>query len=155
MHCFKWWRHCFARELCWSKRESKISFSEWLYQKFINKETIFGFSDVYFSPLFVDDLCIALLTCLSFKKPGLFNLGATTGMSKFEFIRKTAQEFDKELKTKIIAKTYDEMKFLTPRPKDMRMDSHKFMKSFNFILPPIEQTISKLANQFRNRKSGL
>ena len=134
-------------------RPKEPNFSEWLYSKFSNHENIYGFSDVYFSPLFIDDLSDAILVSLKLKKPGLFNIGATNGISKLDFINRLAMKFDQNLLPNISARAYSDMAFDVMRPKDMRMDCNKFAKEFGAKLPSIDQTISKLAKQFSDRRS--
>jgi dTDP-4-dehydrorhamnose reductase len=120
-----------------SKVAWRESLTDWVYRSLINKKHVQVLDDVFFSPLSM--LTLSKLICLVVaKKPvGIFNLGSRNSMSKAEFDFAFADylDLDAGLMTCINSKNADFLKAY--RPKDMSMDSTRFEKMFNLILPDL------------------
>jgi dTDP-4-dehydrorhamnose reductase len=132
-----------------SKTVGRISFTDWLYDGLNTNKALFLFSDVLFSPLYIEDLCSAVWIVMNNPSPGIFNLGSRGGISKADFGIAFAKRlgFDTgNLELREICKA----KLLAKRPKDMRMNSTKFENTFGHILPTIWQTIEKCCQEYAN-----
>lgn len=128
-----------------SKCESRISFSDWVYDALISERLIYAFRDVFFSPLHINTLIEVFHQILKNPVSGTFNLGSKDGLSKAEFIFEFANST--ELKTSNITLIQvGEMAMRTARPRDMRMDSSKI----ELVLPNIK--IPTLINEIRSLK---
>jgi dTDP-4-dehydrorhamnose reductase len=105
------------------------------------------FHDVYFSPLSIQTLCDVICTCLNKKLPGVYNVGAKSGMSKELFLKKFLK-LAGLAELKYASVSVDDMNFKTPRPKDMRMNVSLFEQTFNYKLPKLINEIESVANEF-------
>lgn len=121
----------------------KLSFSGWAIKMLKSNEKFWGFDDVFFSPLHVDSFSEALDKVLKTKKPGVFNLGSSSELSKYDFIQKIAnlKKLDGSRCSPI---SYTESKIKIPRPLNMSMNVSKFETSFKHKLPTLEKELEKI-----------
>ncbi|MBE8233729.1 MAG: sugar nucleotide-binding protein [Endozoicomonadaceae bacterium] len=106
------------------------------------------FNDVFFSPLSINTLCDVILTCLTKKISGTFNVGSKDGLSKEVFLKsflKLAGLDNIEYKSISV----QEIAFNTLRPKDMRMNVSLFEKKYCYNLPKLINEIESVANEFK------
>jgi len=74
----------------WNMLE-KLSLSEWFLDRLKQGGPLNGFKDVFFSPLLVNDLALALLRLVERPLQGLYHLGGSECVSKYSFGRLLAQ----------------------------------------------------------------
>jgi dTDP-4-dehydrorhamnose reductase len=122
----------------------RTSFTDWVYSSLSEKKQISLFTDVFFSPLSFASLSRAMELVILKKAPGVFNLGSRNGMSKEEFARHFAMEAGLALDT-VEPRKIDELKLRAPRPKDMRMNSGLFERTFQYRCPLLEEEIRTVA----------
>ena len=108
-----------------SKNNERLSFSDWAYKSLINKEKIFVFDDVFFSPLCMQSLIQFINIIIMNPISGIFNLGSKEGLSKADFVYRFAKILGLETKN-VTRISYKDMNINIPRPSDMRMDCSKF-----------------------------
>ena len=82
------------------RRDSLFDF---FYNSLKQESVVSGFSDVYFSPLYVKDTISALRYLASNKNVGIIHLASSTPISKYEFGLKVAALLG--LSTELIAET--------------------------------------------------
>ena len=120
---------------------NKKSLTDWFFHSIKKNKRISVFNDVYFSPIRMATLCKIILKLIenNFGERGLYNLGSKNGVSKYKFFK----TFLKYLKIKY--KNYESTKvrkiLIIKRSKNMIMNSKKFEKKFNIILPNLENEI--------------
>ena len=68
----------------------KNSIFDFFYDSLKRERPTMGFTDVYFSPLYVEDTVSALRTLAADKYTGVINLASSTPISKYEFGKKIA-----------------------------------------------------------------
>ena len=120
----------------------KRSFSDWILESLAQKKKLTGFSDVYFNPLHIQTLCLAIFRVLGDFKKGVFNLGSKKGMSKFEFMLRLARH--KKLSEDLIEGiSYADSEIAVPRPTEMMMDVGLFESTYMFELPSLEDEIKR------------
>ena len=79
------------------------SLFDFFYNSLKQESVVSGFSDVYFSPLYVKDTISALRYLASNKNAGIIHLASSTPISKYEFGLKVAALLG--LSTELIAET--------------------------------------------------
>lgn len=121
----------------------KLSFSGWVLSMLNKKEPFMGFDDVYFSPLHVSSFGDFLPQILNLKLSGVFNFGASSELSKYDFIQKVAKlsKLDGSMCTPT---KYDDSNIKTPRPHNMSMNVVKIEKALNIKLPSLQTEITKI-----------
>ena len=106
-----------------------------------------GFDDCFFNPLSAAQLSEEVCRVMDLWKPGIYNLGAANGLSKFEFAKKVAQVCgldDSLVSPRSMASVPD----LVKRPFNMVMNVASYEAAFGTTLPDIEHEIRKFG---RNR----
>ena len=107
------------------------------------------FKDIFFSPLYIEDLCLIISKIIMTNKIGVYNLGASgRGVSKSKFFIKLIKKLNiKNLKYEEVS--VKKSKLFAPRPNDMRMSNEKFKKTFKFNIPTINQTIDNYVEKVK------
>ena len=132
-----------------SATEKKISLSDWLFESLIKKSEITLFKNIFFSPLYIDDLC-RILEYVSIKQiNGTYNLGSKGQISKAKFGLRLAEGLGMNFKN-VKLKNYDEKIFKIKRPLDMSLNCKKFESTFNFQLPDISKTVKNTIDDYKN-----
>jgi dTDP-4-dehydrorhamnose reductase len=122
-----------------SKTPGKVSFSDWVIEILQDGATAVFFSDVWWSPLHMKTLSAVILELVKQDITGIYNVGATTGLSKAQFAARVAA-----LKKLDMGKwTVGPSHFITRRPKDMTLDCSKLVAK-GIKLPTVEEEIGKL-----------
>ena len=127
------------------KSQCKIrrSLTDWLLDSLNSKEPFIVFEDVYFSPLSLQKLAELIEKVIEKRITGLYNMGSKFGMSKADLAFKFAEMLNFD--TKMMKRgNSDSVKFLSYRPKDMRMDSLLFENIFDIKLPTLEEELLSL-----------
>ena len=106
---------------------SKKSFSDFIIGSLKNLKKIFLFDDVYFNPINIDNLTRIIEIIINNQINGVFNIGVTQGLSKYQFGIKIAKKLN--LNTNLIIKdNFLNRKDISIRPLVMRMDVSKIKK---------------------------
>ncbi len=69
-------------------------FVKWVVQSLNNKQKIKIVTDQINNPTYLDDLVLAISKICDLKKTGLYNIGGTEFLSRFDFTKKIAEFFD-------------------------------------------------------------
>ena len=125
----------------------KKSLTDWIYENLIKEKEITVFENIIINPLNTKILCKYL--CLLFEKKveGIFNLGASDGITKsdlaFLFANQLNLRSDLLKKGEFIPKSDQSI-----RPKDMRMDISKFENHFEVKLPSSREQVILTAAEY-------
>jgi dTDP-4-dehydrorhamnose reductase len=134
----------FGRSRC----AHRTSFSDWIVSALRREEPINVFDDILFSPLEIKTLASMIERVVSTRTVGLFNLGASDGMSKADFAFAIAEVVG--LSTKKVTRTVSSSSpwLGAYRPKDMRMDSGFFEQTLGLKLPTLIDQIHELTSDY-------
>jgi dTDP-4-dehydrorhamnose reductase len=129
------------------KKPMAGSLFEWAYTNLVNNKPITGYSNVYFNPLFVNQLAeIIYLLLENNVPPGIYNVAGSSSISKYDFIELIKKSFN--LTTDISATELPGMINGVERPLNTTLDTSKisnFIKMSNFsVLNGIESIRTQL-----------
>jgi len=120
----------------WNAQE-KLSIAEWFLKNLREGREISGFTDIYFTPILVNNLADALLELYDKDKSGLYHIAGSERINKYDFGLRLAGVFGLD-QSLIQSATSDEIKLTAKRPKDMSLDVGKAEKELNTPLLGVE-----------------
>lgn len=126
-----------------SRLRGRMSFSDWLVSAMREGRPTKVFTDVLFSPLSMTTLGEMIAVSITRPIAGIFNLGSHEGLSKADFAFELASvlgisplPLTRALSSEVSLRAY--------RPKDMRMNSSRFERTFDARLPLLVDEIRSL-----------
>ena len=124
------------------------SLVEWAIEKLSKSEKIGGFNDVYFNPLYVDQLSEIILKLIDLKVEGIINIASDTKLNKYDFLLEIAEVFgfDKKL---IEKKSVNEFDFKAIRPENTTLNTGLLNKIIGFT-PSLKDGIKKMYFDYLN-----
>jgi len=131
-----------------SKHPSRKSFSDWIYNSLITGTKIEVFNDVKFNPLSIATLCDILGKSIDSNIFGVYNLGATSGMSKAEFAFYFAKKLSMNSDIFKSISIKESQLLLAYRPRDMITNVSSFENDFDLKLPSLEDEIKCVAKEY-------
>ncbi len=116
----------------------------WLLSSFQRGTPVRGFQDVSFSPLFTRDFSRLLIAAFGQRLTGIWNLGASSACSKFEFARLLAESlgFDPEL---VQPGLLADAALKGPRCYQSALASDRFAAKTGMVLPTVQDGIARFA----------
>lgn len=130
---------------CWGTKY-RHSFSDYIVNKLRSNEQVGLFSDVFFTPILVNELSKIALQLVDSNHSGVFNVSSSERLSKYEFGIKLANCFG--LDTNLINKiSINDKPYLMNRPKDMSLSNDKICKVLNQKVRSIDEQLYELKNQ--------
>jgi dTDP-4-dehydrorhamnose reductase len=115
-------------------------------------KTMFGFTDVLFSPLYVVDLADIMLKMMKKDLSGVYHVTSPESLSKYDFGRNIAEKFDLDADL-IHPISVEEATFLTaPRSKNLVLDPQKAQDALNMELPGQKEGLEHF---YRDHEDGL
>jgi len=115
----------------------RMSFSDAIIQGLSAGQPMGFFTDVFFSPLSLDTLAAMIARVVADPAPGVFNLGAASGLSKRDFAWRVAQRMGLTL-AGAREITLAQAGLRARRPTGMVMAVGKFEKRYGVTLPSLE-----------------
>jgi UDP-4-amino-4,6-dideoxy-N-acetyl-beta-L-altrosamine transaminase/dTDP-4-dehydrorhamnose reductase len=129
------------------------SFSDSIVTKLRNHEKIDLFSDIFFTPILIDELSKSVHKLIDKDCQGIFNIVGNERLSKYEFGIKLANYFD--LDTNLINKiSFYDKEDLIKRPKDISLSNLKAFKVLNYKIPSIDDQFISLRKIEENNLSS-
>ena len=125
----------------WNAR-NKLSFSETILKALLLGEKITLFHDVFFSPILVNDLVEAVFGLLLGGRSGIYNVGASQGISKFAFGKMIA-EISGLSPDPICSISLTEKKLTAARPRNPVMNVAKVQGALQRPMPTVEQGLAR------------
>ena len=104
----------------WNMKD-KFSLSEWMLNELENNSKFSGISDVYFTPILVNNLGRVIIELYNKEYTGIINIAGSEVCSKLEFAYKIAEIFSLN-KSLISSASLNDMKFIAKRSKNMALD---------------------------------
>ena len=127
---------------------SKGSFTDWLFDNLSNNKKLNLFDDILFNPLSIRSIEELIVSIMQSKKNGIYNLGSSSYLSKYEFGMKFCTFLD--LDSTLIQKTRsDDLPEYIKKPKSMKMSVKKFEQNFDIILPSLESQIELTSEEYK------
>jgi dTDP-4-dehydrorhamnose reductase len=132
-----------------SRAPGRTSLSDWVVGVLLRQEPANVFDDVLFSPLSMDSLARYIEIATRVRAAGVFNLGSRDGMSKADFAFLLAETLG--LSTDRLTRTVSTgANFYARRPLDMRMDSTRFERRFEIVLPTLQSEIRSMRQVYEH-----
>lgn len=132
-----------------SSRPGRASFSDWIVASIRAERPITVFEDVLFSPLSLPTLVRAIDRVMREPARGVFNLGSRQGLSKADFAFRLAEAAGLP-STGLTRGTLASRPQAARRPRDMRMDSTLFARTFAGFDVDLNQEIEAVGRGYRN-----
>jgi len=121
------------------------SFSDFILKKLRDNKSVNLFSDVFFTPILIEELCKKVSDLLDLGASGIFNIVGNERISKYEFGVRLANSFG--LNTKLINATSVNRSDLVVRPKDMSLSNRKLNNILDSSIPSLDQQFTSLKLQ--------
>ncbi|HEX2860641.1 MAG TPA: SDR family oxidoreductase [Lacunisphaera sp.] len=116
----------------------------WLLENLRAGRSVNGFTDVWFNPLFSDDLAGLLARAIQEDLPGgVYNFGAADRCSKYEFARGLAGLLGVDAGL-VRPVTLTEAGLPTPRPRHTVTRTHKLSTALRRSMPTIEEGLRRM-----------
>lgn len=129
------------------------SLFEWAYENLKKGNKIYGFTDVFFNPVYTEQLAIAIYKLVNFDYSGVINVGSSSCVSKYDFIVKLAREF--KLDSSLIEPTSIDS-ILSNRPKNTCLDLTTMEREIGIqfqVESGLNMLSKKMKEGLRNEKS--
>lgn len=133
-----------------SRCPGRTSLSDWVVRSLQEGRVVTVFEDILFSPLSLRRLVEELERIVRKPKSGIFNLGSSNGMSKADFAFELAELLNLPVTTMRRGRS-TEAKLAAYRPKDMRMDSTRYEKTYGVVLPSLAEEIRSMRCDYVNK----
>lgn len=124
------------------------SLSEFFFNHLSAGKACFGFADVHFCPLFVNDLADLLLLAIERDLKGLYHFNGSDLLSKYDFGVAIAREFGYD--PSLISPRSVELSTLTAkRSNNLRLSNHKLSTDLGITIPGVYTGISDFYTQYQ------
>jgi len=117
--------------------QDKASLAEWMIGTLEKGDELRGFSDVFFTPILVNNLSEAVFNACEKNIAGIYHITGSERCSKLDFARVVAGVFGLQ-KNKIKASTLQEAGLRAPRPKDTSLKIAKAQMELDAKLLNVE-----------------
>jgi len=122
------------------------SFSDFILSNLVNKQKINLFSDVFFTPILINELADKVHGLIKEDASGVFNVAGSERLSKYEFGIKLANCFDLDVNLINISSIKDRPDLIR-RPEDMSLSNAKICKFLNCKISDIDKQLQVLKHQ--------
>jgi len=125
------------------------SFSDIIINKLKDNEQIDLFSDVFFTPILIDELSKRAHQLIDSNVSGIFNIVSNKRISKYEFGVRLANHFNLDAKL-INAVSMNDKENLVKRPKDMSLSNFKLCQTLGCKVANFDEQFQALKAQENN-----
>lgn len=124
----------------------KRSLAEFFANSFKEGKKVFGFTDVEFCPMMVNDLADVIEAVIEKELKGVFHAVGKDSLSKYDFGLQIARKFgcDESL---ITPKSWRDGNLTAFRSPDLRLNTDKLAKSLGVVLPGVHEGIERFYRQ--------
>lgn len=129
----------------------RVSLTDWILAGLETGTRREMFTDVFFTPIQINDLCDAMMALWQSGARGVVNVVGRERLSKYDFGVRVADEFgfDRDL---IVPRSVESFPFSAPRPRDMSLSSRKASAALGREMPDAGAGLRRLAAE---RAAGL
>jgi dTDP-4-dehydrorhamnose reductase len=125
----------------WNAR-NKQSLAEWILDRLRAGESVPAFTDVFFTPILVNDLSEQLLAMMKRSLTGIYHVAGSERVSKYEFARRVAACFELN-PAKVHPSQVAEASLRAPRPPDVSLDTEKVSAALGHAMPGVDEGLSR------------
>jgi len=133
---------------------NKASLAEWVVSSLRQGKTIKMFTDVFFSPIFIDNLVEAMIELYRNGIHGIYHVGGRERCSKYTFGQEITQAYGLD-KSLIQPSSITEVGLRAPRPKDISLDITKISGVINTRLLNAQEGITRFKNLEHSAKEKM
>lgn len=119
------------------------SFSDWILKGLKNRDPLTMFSDVFYTPILINDLVDVLADLIVNRVSGVFHVAGGERISKHTFGMMLADAFGYP-SDGILAISVEEHQFRAPRPRDMSLDCTKAEDLLGKQMPKVMDGLHRL-----------
>ena len=117
--------------------QDKESLAEWVLRRLEEGEQVPGFTDVFFTPILVNDLVPVLFAMLQHELAGLYHVAGSERISKFEFARRVAAAFGFD-PARVAPCQVKDMNLRAARPLDISLNTDKIRIALSRSMPDVD-----------------
>ena len=121
----------------------RVSFSDWILRALAQGKELTMFSDVYFTPILINDLIDVMTELLGRGATGIFHVGGSERLTKYDFALQIAEVFDHP-RDAIRAISVQNFPFRAKRPRDMSLSSGKAEQYLGIEMPAVKEGLHRL-----------
>jgi dTDP-4-dehydrorhamnose reductase len=122
------------------------SLAEFFYNNLSAGQQANGFTDIWFCPMFVDDLADTLVRMLEQSLLGLYHVVGSEALTKYDFGTRIAHQFGFDLGL-VIPKSVEESGLSARRSHNLRLSIHKLSTNLGLEIPGVSTGIEKFYTQ--------
>ena len=123
------------------------SLFDFFYSKMKAKDQVPGFTNIYFTPLYVDDVVHGVVSLLQLKQSGVFHLVGSERMSKFEFGKMIENTFFKDLNY-VKPVSFVRESNQAPRSLDLSLSNSKLV-GLGLEIPKLSDRLNQLQSKLK------
>jgi dTDP-4-dehydrorhamnose reductase len=124
--------------------QNKDSLAEWVLRQMEEGRDVPGFTDVFFTPILVNDLIPVLFGMLQQELTGLYHVAGSERISKFEFARRVGTVFGFD-PARVKPCQVKDMSLRAARPLDVSLNTAKIKVALGHSMPDVNSGL----NEFR------
>jgi len=117
--------------------QNKESLAEWVLRRLEEGRDVPGFTDVFFTPILVNDLVPVLFAMLQQELTGLYHVAGSERISKFEFARRVAATFGFD-PARVTSCQVKDMNLRAARPLDVSLNTEKIRVALGRSMPDVD-----------------
>lgn len=121
----------------------RMSFSDWILRALAQQRELTMFSDVFFTPILINDLVDVMIELIVRGATGIFHVAGSERLTKYDFALRMAEVFGSP-KNRIRAISVEDFPFKARRPKDMSLSSRKVESCLQVRMPTPEEGLERL-----------
>ncbi len=129
----------------------KINFVLWLISKLESGESVKIITDQFITPTLNTNLAKMVLECAERELKGVFHLAGATRVSRFEFAKEIAKEFELD-DGLIIPSKMDGINWIAKRPRDSSLDTSKAREYLNEKPYELKKALKTLKKEIWGRR---
>jgi len=130
--------------------QNKESLAEWALRRLEEGRDVPGFTDVFFTPILVNDLVPVLFAMLQQELTGLYHVVGSERISKFEFARRVAAAFGFD-PARVTPCQVRDMNLRAARPLDVSLNAEKIRIALRRSMPDVDSGLSEF-RELRSRQ---
>jgi len=122
--------------------QKKDSLAEWVLRGLEEGRQVPGFTDVFFTPILVDDLAPILFTMLQQELTGIYHVAGSERISKYDFARRVAKTFGFD-PAQVTPCQVKDVNLKAPRPRDISLNTEKIRIALGRSMPDVDSGLSR------------
>jgi dTDP-4-dehydrorhamnose reductase len=122
--------------------QDKESLAEWILRQLEEGRQVPGFTDVFFTPILVNDLVPVLFAMMQHELAGLHHVSGSERISKFEFARNVAAAFGFD-HARVTPCQLKNMNLRAARPLDVSLNTTKIRIALGRSMPNVESGLCR------------